>query len=250
MKRIALAQMNIEYGAFQRNTDLAMDYISKAVDEKCDLILFPELWSTGFDLAPIQEYDEKNQILINQLQQYADQHNIAICGTYIQKQEDSYFNSFNFLQPQKPARIYNKNHLFKMMHEDKYFSAGMGSVPFTSVIGKTGLGICFDLRFPEFFLELTMRGAEVFLLSSHWPLSRISHWDILLQARAIENQAYMIAANSVGQSGKDIYGGHSSVITPDGQILVQGSSTEESLYIVDIDPDLPGIIRNNFVLRG
>lgn len=250
MKKIALAQMNIIYGQFQQNTKKADELIKRAVEADCDLILLPELWSTGFDLQCNQKHATHNQELINRLQETSDKENITICGSYIQEEEGSFFNSFQVVQPHKPVRVYHKNHLFKLMHEDKYFSPGIGSVPFTSVVGKTGLGICFDLRFPEFFLELTLRGAEVFLLSAHWPLERIHHWDVLLQARAIENQAYMIAVNSVGQSGNDIYGGHSAVIAPDGQVLVQGSTTDESLYIVEIDPESPGILRNKFILRG
>ena len=86
-------------------------------------------------------------------------------------------------------------------------------------------------------------------MSAHWPLVRISHWDILLQARAIENQAYMIAVNSVGQSGKEIYGGHSAMIAPDGEVLLRSPSDEEGLFIGEIEPDKVKALRDKFVLR-
>jgi predicted amidohydrolase len=87
------------------------------------------------------------------------------------------------------------------------------------------------------------------MMSAHWPLSRINHWDVLLQARAIENQAYMIAVNSVGQSGKDIYGGHSTVIAPDGEIIFRAPLDEDGLFVVEIETGKVKTLRQNFVIR-
>lgn len=249
MKRIALAQMNIEYGNFHRNVAIADHFIQKAILSNCDLILLPELWSSGFDLHKADEYSLQNLSLLTQLQRYSDQSNISICGSYIEKQDGIFFNTSIFLQPHQPSTAYRKIHLFHRMNEDKYFAPGIDSTPFSSAFGIMGMGICFDLRFPEFFLDLTANGTEIFLLTAHWPLTRINHWDILLQARAIENQAYMIAVNSVGQSGRDIYGGHSTVISPNGDILLRASSDEENLWVVDVDPTIVKTTRKMFVIR-
>lgn len=249
MKKIALAQMNVEYGNMQHNIAVAENLIQSAISQNCDLVLLPELWSTGFDYHHLDEYAVQNNALITHLQSVSDQSNIAICGSFIEKQGSNFYNSFNMLQPNLPRNFYFKNHLFAMMHEDKYFTPGDGSLPFRSILGQTGMSICYDLRFSELFLDMRMQGAEVFLLSAHWPLARISHWDVLLQARAIENQAYMIAVNSVGQSGKDIYGGHSAMIAPDGEVLLLAPSDEEGLYTVEIDPDRVKALREKFVMR-
>lgn len=249
MKKIALAQMNVEYGNTQKNITVAKQLIYSAIGHKCDLVLLPELWSTGFDFHHLDAYVDQNVLLITDLQELSDQSEIIICGSFIVKQGSHLYNSFYTLQPKKPVVRYFKNHLFRMMHEDKYFTAGEGSITFNSPLGQTGLSICYDLRFPELFLDLRRQGAECFLMSAHWPRVRINHWDVLLQARAIENQAYMIAVNSVGQSGKDVYGGHSTIIAPDGEIILRAPTNEEGLFISEIDPGKVNNLREKFVIH-
>lgn len=249
MKKIALAQMNVEYGNTTKNITVGEGFIRTAVDQKCDLVCLPELWSTGFQYQTMDKYSELNSSLLEHLQDISNQTGIAICGSFIEKQSEQFFNSFIMMQPNLAKTRYFKKHLFAMMHEDKHFSAGNDNHPFNTLLGLSGMCVCYDLRFPEQFLDLSMQGAEVFLLSAHWPLSRIHHWDVLLQARAIENQAFMIAVNSVGQSGKDIYGGHSTVIAPDGEIILAAPSDEEGLYTTEIDVDIVKLLRQKFVIH-
>ena len=249
MKKIALAQINVEYGDFDRNVSVMEDCLSYACEQDCDLLLMPELWSSGFDLHNIDDYPLKNRELLAHFQSIADKKNIAIGGSLITKDGFSYFNTFYYLHPHRAEIIYHKNHLFALMHEDRYFSPGKYSLCFESVLGCTGAAICYDLRFPEHFLSLTVKGAEVFLLPAHWPLARIHHWDVLLQARAIENQAYMIAVNSFGKSAKDVYGGHSMLIAPDGEILLQCPDDQEGLFTVEIDPGRPAKVRKDFPME-
>ncbi len=249
MKKIALAQMNVEYGNMQKNISVAEIFINSAIAQKCDLVLLPELWSTGFDYHHLEEYGQQNDLLINRFQEVADRASTIIGGTFIEKQGSQFYNSFNTLQPNKPRNRYFKKHLFTPMRENKYFTPGEYSIPFKTPLGETGLSVCYDLRFPELFLDMRAHNTEVFLMSAHWPLVRISHWDILLQARAIENQAYMIAVNSVGQSGKDTYGGHSTVIAPDGDVLIQAPADQEGLFITEIDPARVKEWREKFVIQ-
>jgi omega-amidase len=249
MKNIALAQMNVEYGNFDRNIAIGENLIQGAIQAHCDWVLLPELWSSGFDLHHLKAHASRNLTLLEELQLLSDENDLSICGTYIEKQNEEYFNSFIALQPNKPRSTYHKIHLFSLMHEDKYFVPGKKSMLFTSSLGVTGLTTCFDLRFPELFLDLAARGVESFLLAAHWPVVRIQHWDVLLQARAIENQAFMMAVNSVGPSGRDVYGGHSVIIAPDGEIILQASAREEGLFCAEIDPGIVKTIRENFHLR-
>ena len=132
------------------------------------------------------------------------------------------------------------------MHEDRYFSPGSNSILFETTLGKSGAAICYDLRFSSHFSQLRNQSVEFYLLPAHWPISRISHWDILLQARAIENQAFMIAVNSVGKSGNDFFGGHSMVIAPDGEVLLQAPDDEEGVFITEIDITKASRIRKEF----
>lgn len=241
--------MNVEYGNMQKNTSIAEELIHSAISQQCDLVLLPELWSTGFDYHYLDEYAEQNHMLIIHLQKLANESKIIIASSFIEKQGSQFFNSFNTLQPNLPINRYFKKHLFTPMHEDKYFSPGEVSIPFSTPLGLTALSVCYDLRFPEFFLDLRRLNTEIFLMSAHWPLVRISHWDVLLQARAIENQAYMVAVNSVGKSGKDNYGGHSAVIAPDGEVLLHAPDDAEGLFVVEIDPGRVKSLREKFIIH-
>ena len=103
-------------------------------------------------------------------------------------------------------------------------------------LGSTGLATCYDLRFPELFRALTDGGATAFLLTSGWPTPRIAHWDVLTQARAIENQAWFLGCNEVGAQPGIALGGHSVVVDPKGAVVARAGTGEEVL-VVDVDPD-------------
>ncbi len=109
MKKIALGQMNIEYGNIQRNVKTATDFLRAAIAERCDLLLLPELWSTGFELRSLEEYSQQNMKLIKQLQSLSDQSNITICGSFIENQNGRFYNSFNTIQPHQPVLPIIKN---------------------------------------------------------------------------------------------------------------------------------------------
>lgn len=249
MKRIGLAQMNIVYGNMDLNFAKMNELLKTAINERCDLLLLPELWSSGFDLHHMDEVSKFNFSLREELQEVSNDQNLSIGGTFIEYEENVFFNTLFLLIPHQHYIKYQKQHLFAPMNEDKYFTPGKRSIPQESLLGITGMAVCFDLRFPEHFLELSRRGVEFFLISAHWPKARIHHWDILLQARAIENQAYVIAVNSVGISGKDNYGGTSMVVAPDGEIILRAPENEEGLFIADIETDLVQKIRKTFVMK-
>jgi predicted amidohydrolase len=164
-------------------------------------------------------------------------------GSYITKQNGFYCNEFIVVRPKLSRVSYKKMHLFPSLQEPRYLKAGTDIQVFTSIIGETGPSICFDLRFPEVYTKITKKNGQAHVIPAHWPSLRIHHWDILLQARAIETMSYVIGVNSVGKSGKTNFGGHSAVISPDGDVVAQASSTEEEICVVNIDPDLPGLVR-------
>ena len=91
---------------------------------------------------------------------------------------------------------------------------------------------------------MAKKGAQIHIIPAHWPAARIHHWDILLQARAIETLSYVIAVNSVGKSNNVIFGGHSSVISPDGDIIFQANDSDEDVFVVEIDTSLVQRVRN------
>lgn len=241
--------MNIVYGNMDINVAKMNELLITAINERCDLMVLPELWSSGFDLHHMGEVSKSNITLLENLQKVSNDQNISIGGTYIEKEDNVFFNTLFLIMPHQHYKKYRKRHLFAPMNEDKYLTPGNSSIPHESLLGNTGMAVCFDLRFPEHFLELRQKGVECFLISAHWPKARIHHWDILLQARAIENQAYVIAVNSVGKSGKDDYGGNSVVVAPDGEIILRAPENEEGLFFADIEPGLVQNIRKTFIIQ-
>lgn len=236
MVKIALAQMHIDYDNFEINRKVGMDLITSAVNNKCKMVVMPELWSTGFKLERSPVFAEENQELIEGLQIIADQGHIEIIGSYVIKNEAKYSNEFIAFRPHSPQIRYSKIHLFPSLQEPRFLEPGKSICTFPSSLGTSGAAICFDLRFPDQFLTLAKKGAISHIIPSHWPIARINHWNVLLRARAIDTFSYVIGVNSVGKSGNVIFGGHSSVISPDGEILLQADEQKEDIFLIDLDP--------------
>jgi predicted amidohydrolase len=160
---------------------------------------------------------------------------IAVGGSLIEIDQGNYYNTFVLLDRQgQRLGAYRKIHLFRFLQEERYFKAGKGLALIDSPWGLVGLATCYDLRFPEIFRAYAVKGAEIIFLVSEWPRKRIAHWDILLQARAVENQCFLAAVNKVGTSKGAPLGGRSAVIDPMGNYLVRGDEAPE-LLVAEID---------------
>jgi predicted amidohydrolase len=130
---------------------------------------------------------------------------------------------------------YRKAHLFSPSGEHKAFRAGGATRVVHTDRGVVGPLICYDLRFPELSRKYYLEGATLFCVSAQWPAARKSHWDTLLNARAIENQLFVVAANAVGQSGDFVFPGGSAIVSPLGERLAEGVN-EEAVVAATIDP--------------
>jgi omega-amidase len=126
------------------------------------------------------------------------------------------------------------------MQEDKWLNAGNSLEIIPTPWGPVGLAICYDLRFPEMFRKYALQGVKMVLIPAEWPSRRIEHWRVLLRARAIENQMFVVATNCVG--GSDPIGGHSAVIDPWGQVIIEGEQ-EQVLLTTEIDLDVVNQVR-------
>ncbi len=235
---ISLAQMNIKQGDVEANFSSVLTYIDKAATLGSELLLLPELWSSGYDLVNRSEHHRKNQRILPELLKAAQKQRMWIGGSWIEEDHGDFFNTFVLINSHgEIACKYSKIHLFGLMDEPQWFKGG-GSVQVTDFPwGKAGMAICYDLRFPELFRSYGLEGLPATLLVAQWPARRIDHWEILLKARAIENQMYMVAVNSVGQIGNEIFGGKSMVINPWGETLIEGSAGHPSLLTTEIDLD-------------
>ena len=118
--------------------------------------------------------------------------------------------------------VYRKMHLFGLFDEDQYLAPGQSPLVLDLPWGTTGLAICYDLRFPEIFRRYAIKeNAKMVIISAEWPLARLAHWRALLIARAIENQCFIVACNAAGEAGDTVMAGHSMIIDPWGQIVVE-----------------------------
>jgi predicted amidohydrolase len=236
--KIALIQMHIEPGEMETNFSKGMDMLTQAVNKRSEIILFPELWTSGYKLRDPETIFQTNQEYLQTLKQIAHDREIYISGSYLIQEQEKFFNRFILIPPQSDTFIfYDKIHLFRLLNEDRVFSPGDKLNWFAFPFGNAGLSICYDLRFPEFFRSLGLHDMSLHLLTAEWPLKRIKQWSILLQARAIENQSFFAAVNNVGRSGKIIFGGSSKVINPYGDAICSGTETEEEVLIADCDFD-------------
>jgi predicted amidohydrolase len=113
------------------------------------------------------------------------------------------------------------------MAEDTFFTPGNDPHPMQTPLGFIAGLVCYDLRFPELLRRQTAHGADILLIPAQWPTARINHWRILVQARAIENQMFVVAANRCGASDDTPFGGHSMIVGPDGSILLEAGEDEE-----------------------
>jgi predicted amidohydrolase len=183
-QKITLVEFSIQLGNFDKNLSSGIEDIQSAASAGSRLVLLPELWTTGYTLEDGLSCAHNNQLALTELQSLSTNLNIIIGGTYLLEENGSIFNTFILLSPdEKAPTLYRKIHLFGLMEEDRHLTAGRQPVMVNSSIGKIGLSICYDLRFPELFRGYALQGAEIILLPAEWPVERISHWDTLIRAR-------------------------------------------------------------------
>jgi predicted amidohydrolase len=169
------------------------------------------------------------------LAEKARQCNLHIGGTLIEKSDGDFYNTSILFGPDgHMVGSYRKIHLFRSIEEDRYFSPGTHLELMELPWGKTGLATCYDLRFPEIFRQYALAGARMILLPAEWPERRLDHWRTLIRARAIENQLFIVAVNATGYFLTEPYAGHSAVINPWGEAVIE-AGVEECLLTVEID---------------
>lgn len=235
---ITLAQMTIALGDQKRNTSMMEKLTAEAAQRGSHLVVFPELWSTGYALDRSRELASTlNGGLFAQISTIATQNKISIVGSTLEKRGLEVANSAAFMAPNgRVMGIYRKIHLFGLMDEDKYLQPGSSPLVMDLPWGKTALAICYDLRFPELFRRYALEDALIVIIPAEWPAARIDHWRILLQARAIENQCYIVATNTTGEVGDTVFGGHSMIVDPWGKIIVEAGE-DPVLLTAEIEID-------------
>ncbi|MFQ5975227.1 MAG: nitrilase-related carbon-nitrogen hydrolase [Candidatus Hydrothermarchaeales archaeon] len=237
--KIDLAQIDIKLGIKDKNLARAIGIIQGS---QADLILFPELFTTGFDFDNLSQLSER-------VPGETTERIAAICdgtlfgGTILEKDGNKIYNTFVLINEDGVMVKYRKIHPFR--EEKKHFNSGRELKVIETNFGRVALATCFDVRFPELFKEFMRRMADIVLVSAEFPDPREDHWKTLLRARAIENQCFVIATNRVGKDAKQTYFGGSIVIDPWGEIVVSGGR-EESILKAEVDITKVAEVRSSF----
>lgn len=232
--KLSLAQMDIKFGDPVANFATVTRMTEEARRRGSDLILFPELWSTAYDLTHASLYASSlDTALFADLSALAQRTGIYLLGSTLSLVGKNKFgNTLTVFAPGGSLLAdYSKIHLFRLMDEHLHLTAGDKPVMVDMPFGRAGLAICYDLRFPELFRGYALAGAEMVFLPSEWPHPRLSHWQTLVRARAIENQMFVFACNRVGRDASNEFFGHSMAVDPWGEILVEGGEGEELITL-------------------
>jgi predicted amidohydrolase len=210
-----------------------------------DLIVLPEMFSTGFSMQAARLAEPMDGSAVRWLRATAARRHVTITGSLMITEQDRYFNRLIWARPNGDTSVYDKKHLFRYAGEEKIYTPGHRRLTVTLNGWRIRPFICYDLRFPIWTRNLNQAYDMAFFVAN-WPARRSAHWRALLRARAIENQAYVIGVNRVGLDGQEAYhDGYSSVIAPDGEVLFEEKNVE-GLHTITLRRDLLDDYRRHF----
>ena len=206
-----------------------------AIAEKVDLIVLPEMFTTGFTLNPAAVFETMEGETIQWLQLVAKVKNSAITGSLIIKEKNNYYNRLVFVFPSGEIQFYDKRHLFTLAGEDKVYTSGNQKWIVDYLGWKICPLICYDLRFPVFARNI--EDYDVLIYVANWPKPRINAWDILLKARSVENMCYTIGLNRTGLDENNLeYVGHSQTVDFLGNYILEPQEIV-GVFIVELNKE-------------
>lgn len=246
--RIAAAQITCAPGDIDANVRKLRDFAARAKEAGAELVVFPETADTGYSMPIIQKHATAlTEGAVPRLREMAKALGIGIISGIAERDGDVIYNSQVAIDSAgRMTTKYRKSHLFSPppIEEDKCFSPGneLVSLPWDGF--QLGLTICYDLRFPEIYRTLACDfGVNVFIISSAWPFPRVEHMRVLAQARAIENQSYVVLSNRVGNDDGVTFCGSSAIVDAYGVTIAAASADREELIVADISEEVVRSVR-------
>ena len=225
----AAIQFNIHMGEIDHNLELALAGIRRVRERDARLAVLPEMWSTGYDYRHLAQLAEESPRVLQALERVTAELDMVVVGSLAEKGGDTLYNTAYVVDRGRVTGSYRKLHLFSTMGEDRFLGSGDQSLILDTSVGRLGVAICYDLRFPEMIRQIALEGAEILCVPAEWPKPRQDHWRTLLRARAIENQLFVAAANCCGPQGKLDFFGMSMLIAPRGEVLAESGETPTEL---------------------
>jgi len=248
--KIGLVQMDIFWEDILQNMKKAEHYFREAEKQGIDLLVFPEMTLTGFSMNVEKTAGEwKKQV--DFFRDMSTLYSATVVFGYpvriAQGSRTYYENHLSVAEKGVILADYAKIHPFTYGEESRYFRGGNSMINLNWRDTVMGGFICYDLRFPEIF-QLSSEKSEIIFVIANWPQDRISHWDILLSARAIENQCYIVGVNRTGAGGGLIYNGHSAIYSPQGE-RISRFSEQECMITGDFDLEMLRQYRRDFPVK-
>jgi predicted amidohydrolase len=245
--RVAAIQTDIVWEQPSVNFERLAAKLETAANAGARLLVLPEMYSYGFSMATERIAEPPDGQSVAFLREQAKQLGVWVCGSVPERSETDAAKPSNTLvlaQPDGTLHRYRKRHPFSFAKEHEHYRAGdeLMTVEIEGV--RTSLFICYDLRFADDFWELATR-TDLYLVVANWPQRRREHWQTLLRARAIENQAWVVGVNRVGEGGDLVYSGDSTIIDPWGEVIATASRDEATLF-ADIDAERVSDARSKF----
>ena len=242
--KIAIIQSDLIWEQPEKNRSYFTKIIKQLKAPK-DLIILPEMFTSGFTMQPERVYESMNGNTITWMKQMAQVHKAAICGSLVIKENNNFFNRFVFVTSNGHVEYYNKRHTFSLAGEHKAYTSGNSRLIINYKGWKIMPQICYDLRFPVW--SRNVYGYDLLIYVANWPTPRINAWDALLKARAIENMSYCIGVNRIGlDNNKHKYPGHSAIYNGLGDQITQNISNLEHTEIVVLEKPHLEAIRHRF----
>lgn len=229
--RVTTIQTCLHWENADANLAMLEEEISKI--DSTDIIVLPEMFTTGFSMNAAALAEPMNFKTLLWLRNMAEKKNSLVLGSYIVKVDNRFYNRLIWMEPSGQLKTYDKRHLFRMGGEEKIYSKGSEILVAEWRGWKICPLVCYDLRFPVWSRNRTDAYGnptyDLLVYVANWPASRIHHWQTLLRARAIENLSYVVGVNRVGTDGKEIeYCGQSVVIDPTGDCLYDAGNLEQN----------------------
>lgn len=239
--KIALLQMLILEKNKAANVDRGLRMLEDAAATH-DLVVLPEIWTTGYSLGRLQqEAETPDSPVMQEVCRIAAQYSCNIIAGSVPMLHDGkiYNTAAAVNRDGKIVSLYDKVHLFGLFNEEEFFAPGNNFRSFYLDDICCASTICYDLRFPELYRHLALQGAKIIVCPAEWPESRGDIWRLLAQARAAENHIFLLAVNCSGQFKGAPFYGHSMLVAPSGEILAEGGMEEEviscTIDLNDID---------------
>ena len=235
--KVTILQTDIEWGSPRGNILRVEQLMAQELDS--DLYVLPEMWSTGFATEPFGIAEEEaSSVALEWMKTKAKELHCAICGSLAIHVDGKFRNRHYFVDGRKKVvQHYDKHHLFSYGHEDDYYTSGDSH----TVVAYEGfrflLVTCYDLRFPMWSRYNAQYPYDAIICVANWPERRQNAWHILTRSRAIENQAYLIGCNRVGDDSYNHYRGCSAIISPIGRTLAKCNANEPDTtsYLLDLE---------------